>query len=142
MEYFVEQVIRAAPADVAKIMFDPDCEDQWCGNLVKAEKLTEGPIGVGTRVRHGAEILGLTVPFVTEVTAFEPDRRMDMKFVEGPVSGELVYQVALTAGGTVAMVHVRDHAPVPVPRSTWVRERRVRDDLVRLAGLVLHPKDK
>ncbi|MDB5447691.1 MAG: hypothetical protein JWQ97_3008, partial [Phenylobacterium sp.] len=72
MEFHVEQVIHSSPTEVARIMFDPDLEEKWVNKAGKAEKLTPGPIAVGSRVRHDAAVLGLRGPFVTEVTELDP----------------------------------------------------------------------
>lgn len=138
MEFHVEQTIHAAPADVAQSMFDPDLEDRWTGG--KAEKLTPEPIGVGSRVRHDGGMLGLRGTFVTEVTEFEPERRLAMEIVDGPVRGVVVYQVSATSGGAIATVHVRNNPKLPIPTLPWAHKHRVQENLHRLAGLVMHPK--
>jgi len=136
VEFHVEQVIHAAPADVARIMFDPDLEERWIDTARSAEKLTPGPIAVGTRVRHEAGVLGQKAPFVTEVTELDPDRRLAMEIVEGAERGVLVFQVAPTAGGTIATVHVRNNPKLPIPIAPWVRKQHVQESLHRLATLV------
>jgi hypothetical protein len=138
MEFNVEQVIHAAPAAVARIMFDPDLEDQWAGKAGKAERLTPGPMAVGSRVRHDAGALGLRAPFVTEVTELDPERRLAMEIVEGPVRGVIIYQVAPTSGGAIAAVHVRNPSKLPIPEVPWVRKHHVQENLHRLANLLTH----
>ncbi|MDB5465981.1 MAG: Polyketide cyclase/dehydrase [Phenylobacterium sp.] len=136
MEFHVEHVIHAAPAEVARIMFDPELEAQWIGKAGNAEKLTDGPISVGSRVRHPAGLLGMRAPFVTEVTELEPDRRLVMEIVEGSESGVVVYQVSPTAGGSVVTVHVRNKPKLPIPQAPWARKHHVEENLHRLATLV------
>ncbi|CAN7442428.1 SRPBCC family protein [Phenylobacterium sp. LjRoot225] len=138
MEFHVEQVIHAAPAEVARIMFDPDLEDKWVNKAGKAERLTPGPMAVGSRVRHDSGTLGLRGPFVTEVTELDPDRRLAMEIVEGPVRGIIVYQVAPTSGGAIATVHVRNPPKLPIPEVPWVRKQHVQENLHRLAHLLTH----
>src|ERR1700742_2612182 len=108
MEFLVEKVIHASTDDVARIMFDPALEDQWGENAGKAEVLTPGPLAVGSRVRHQGSVAGLAQTYVTEVTAFDPGRRLEMNIVEGPARGQLVYTVSPTAGGAIASVYVDD----------------------------------
>ena len=133
MEFHVEQVIHAAPADVARTMFDPDQEERWAG---KAEKLTPGPVAVGSRIRHDPAALGLRAAFVTEVTELEPDRRLAMEIVEGPERGLVVYQVVPTAGGSIATVHVRNNPKLPIPLAPWARKQHIQENLHRLAKLI------
>jgi uncharacterized protein YndB with AHSA1/START domain len=136
VEFHAEYVIHAAPADVARIMFDPELEAQWVGKTGNAEKLTDGPISVGSRVRHQAGLLGMRAPFVTEVTELEPDRRLVMEIVEGPERGIVVYQVVPTAGGSVVTVHARNNPKLPLPQAPWARKHHVEENLHRLASLV------
>ena len=136
MEFHVEQVIHAAPDEVARIMFDPDLEDRWVDKGGKAEKLTPGPLGVGSRVRHDPGLLGLRTAFVTEITDIDPERRLAMEIVEGPVRGLLVYQIAPTSGGTIATVHVRNNPKLPIPVAPWAHKRHVQESLHRLATVV------
>lgn len=138
MEFQVEQVIHSAPAEVARIMFDPDLEEKWIDKAGRAERLTPGPIGVGSRVRHEAGVLGLRDSFVTEVTEMDPERRMVMEIVEGPERGMLVYEVVPTAGGAIAAVHVRNHPKLPIPLVPWARKHHVEENLRRLANFVAH----
>ena len=56
MDFSVEHTIHAAPEDVARIMLDPDREGEWMSKGAKAERLTPGPLEVGSRVRHEAGI--------------------------------------------------------------------------------------
>lgn len=138
MEFHVEQVIHAAPAEVARVMFDPELEDKWV-KAGKAEKLTPGPMAVGSRVRHDTGVLGVRSPFVTEVTELDPERRLAMEIVEGPVRGFIVYQVAATSGGAIATVHVRNPPKLPIPDVPWARKQHVQENLHRLANLLTHP---
>lgn len=136
MDFFVEQTIHAAPEDVAKIMFDPAREAEWVDKATKAELLTTGPLRVGSRVRHEAGVHGWKISFITEVKAFEPDRKLVMDVVYGSDHGEITYQVAATAGGAIASIHVRDEAMARIPHSVWARKDQAKDNLHRLAQAV------
>jgi hypothetical protein len=140
VEFNVEQVIHRAPADVARVMFDPELEDRWTETATKAEKLTPGPIGVGSRVRHESGVLGLKGPFVTEVTDFDPNGRLAMEIVDGPMRGLIIYQVAATSGGSIATIHVKNNPKLPIPSLPWAHKHHVQEDLHRLATLLTHPK--
>jgi hypothetical protein len=63
-----------------------------------------------------------------------------MDLIEGPARGMLVYEVAPTAGGAIAIIHVRNHANAAVPRSAWARKRQISENLGRLATLVARSK--
>lgn len=54
----------------------------WMPNLVSVEKLTPGAFGVGTRWRETRKVFGKAASEEFEVTALEPNRRLDL-FVDG-----------------------------------------------------------
>ena len=136
MEFQVEQVIHAAPAEVARIMFDPALEMEWITNATKVEVLTPGPVGVGARIRREGGFMGRTYAWVWEVTAFEPERLMEMSFVEGPTEGAIIFEVSPTAGGSIAMIHLRSKPNLPRPITNWFAKHDLAADLARLARLV------
>lgn len=72
---------------------------EWNYAIERTEKVSEGPVGVGTRYRQVRRIPrpgeeGL------EVTVFEPDRRLAVSGALGPFAAELDYRVEATDGGT------------------------------------------
>jgi uncharacterized protein YndB with AHSA1/START domain len=136
MDFFVEQTIHASPEDVARIMFDPDREDEWVVKGARAERLTLGPFAVGSRVRHEAGIHGWKVAFTTEVKALEPGRRLEMEVIEGPDHGQIIYQVAPTSGGAIATIHVHDEGLARIPHSVWARKDQAKENLRNLARAV------
>ena len=73
---------------------------------------------------------------MTEVTGFEPDRRLAMAFVEGPMKGGVIYEIAPDGAGS--RVSIRNHgaASFSVPGMAWMLKRSVAKDLDRLAALV------
>jgi uncharacterized protein YndB with AHSA1/START domain len=138
MDVLVERTIHAAPEDVAKIMFDPDNDPQWINGAHSVERLTPGPLAVGSRVRREGGFLGHRFSWVTEVVSLEPARQLDMQIVEGPMHGEVSFEVRATAGGSIAAVHNRGGTAVPVPGMAWMIKRALAEDLRRLAQLVAH----
>jgi hypothetical protein len=136
MDFQVEQVIHASPADVAAIMFDPALEKEWITNATKIEVQTSGPIGVGARISREGGFMGRTYTWVWEVTAFDPGRLMEMTFVEGPTQGAVTFEVSPTAGGSIAMIHVQSKQNLPQPITNWFAKHDVVADLARLARLV------
>lgn len=117
MHIFVEHTIYASPEDVAAIMFDPDREGEWVAKGGKVERLTPGPLAVGSRVRHDVGVLGWQLSVVTEVAAYDPGRTLEMKIVDAPDHGAIIYQVAPTSGGAIASIHVEDASMARMPHS-------------------------
>ena len=75
--------IRRSPEDVFAFVTDPSALARW--QWVKSvEQLTPGPVGPGTRFREVHELLGRRRTQITEVGAFEPGRRFEVRVVEGP----------------------------------------------------------
>ena len=72
----------------------------WQTTLVESEQLTEGPFGVGTRVREVRQFLGLRVELAWEVTEYEPTRTSAIRGVSGPVPLHGRYAFEPVGGGT------------------------------------------
>jgi uncharacterized protein YndB with AHSA1/START domain len=75
--------IARPPEDVFAYMTDPSNLDTW-QDVEEATQLTRGPVGPGTRFREVHKVLGRRRTELTEVVAFEPGRRFDIRVVEGP----------------------------------------------------------
>lgn len=96
------------PVDVARpvqevFAYVTDLErlSQWQPNLVSVTKETEGPMGRGTRlreVRRGP--FGRNVEAIVEVSAYEPNRRFDLRIVSGPLPIDGSHEFGETDGGT------------------------------------------
>lgn len=136
MDVLVEIAVAAAPSAVARIMFDPDNDPLWIGGARSVERLTPGPIGIGSQVRRQGGFLGRKFSWLTEVTSLEPDRRLDMIFVEGPMTGGVSYLIEPAPDG--ARVAIRNHgrSKIPLPGMGWLVRRSVATDLKRLKTLV------
>jgi ligand-binding SRPBCC domain-containing protein len=78
-----------------------DTMPEWRGDVSEVEQLTDGPIGVGTRIRAGGKVLGRPIGLVVEVTELEPGARFAYKPVSGPLRTHNVYTFEPDAGGTL-----------------------------------------
>jgi uncharacterized membrane protein len=78
-------VIDRSVDEVWGFVHDVANDRLWQTTLVESEQLTDGPMGVGTRVREVRQFLGLKVELAWEVTEFEPKRRSAIKGISGPV---------------------------------------------------------
>src|SRR5919106_2304753 len=72
LSYAQSAFIRQSPAEVARFCSDLRNELLWNPDAISVEKLTEGPIGVGTRYRAQWRN---TKPTIVEVVGFEPGQR-------------------------------------------------------------------
>jgi uncharacterized protein YndB with AHSA1/START domain len=76
----VESVeIDRPPADVWAVVADPATHTQWRPALREFRSMSEGPVGVGTRIREVLEWRGREIVIDDVVTAFEPSRRLGIR---------------------------------------------------------------
>jgi uncharacterized membrane protein len=72
--------------EVFAYLTDPERLAEWQTNIVSVTKETAGSVGPGTRfreVRRGP--FGRRVESVVEVSAYEENRRFDLRIVSGPL---------------------------------------------------------
>jgi uncharacterized protein YndB with AHSA1/START domain len=100
IDFTVDTQIRRPPADVFAYATDPAKLATWQTNTVAAERLDDGPLRVGSRLRevHRAPG-GRELPSVVEVSALEPDSVFGLRVVEGtPIHLDTTFEPA--DGGT------------------------------------------
>lgn len=131
-----EKVMTAAPSAVARIMFDPDHDPQWIGGAKAVEKLSPDPHQPGARVRRAGGFLGKRFFWVTELVEFVPDRVMRMRFVEGPMRGEVVYRIDPDGDGSRVRIRNSGSSSFALPGIGFMLRRSVTADLNRLARIV------
>ena len=68
------------------------------------EKLTDGPFGVGTRMRGVAKVLGRKIPWTAECTVFETPNKMRIESTDAPLAFAFDYLYDAAEGGTRATV--------------------------------------
>jgi uncharacterized protein YndB with AHSA1/START domain len=80
--------IGRPPEDVFAYVTDPSHLHEWQGGVVRAERIGEGPVVVGTRAvvtrRIGRRELNMTV----EIAELDPPRSFAVRSLDGPVRGE------------------------------------------------------
>ena len=112
-----ELVINRPVDEVFDFVADERNEPRYNPRIARAEKLSPGPIGRGTRFRAEAVILGRTVGMTIEYTAYERPRRL----------GSSIHMAAADILGTLGFDPVPDGT-----RMSWSWEMRLRG-LYRLA---------
>lgn len=80
--------------------------------------LTEGPIGVGTRIERRHTRLGAPIEGTMEVVEFQPERAMGVVIRDSTPTGELEVHSRMTAepegeGGTTLTIHLDLPATAP-----------------------------
>jgi len=134
MEATATSIIPASPAAIAAVMFDPRRDPEWIGGAKSVEPPAGSPTAIVARVtRHGG-FMGRKFSWVTEVTEFEPDRLLAMRFLAGPMKGgSVTYRIEDDGGAS--RVSIGNTGPGPQLVS-WFVKRSVEKDLDRLAALV------
>lgn len=75
-------------------------EPLWKANVMEKKKITDGPIGVGTRWREKVRVVGPPAVNTFEVTEYEPSRKLSYKNASGPFSVLVHYTLDPLAQGT------------------------------------------
>jgi hypothetical protein len=106
----VEERIARPPEEVAGFAMDPANDLRWIKALSGVRKLTDGPVGPGTRVERVASFLGRRIEYVNEITALEPGRRLEMRSVKAPFPMQVVYEFEPDVDGTLARIRASGDA--------------------------------
>jgi uncharacterized protein YndB with AHSA1/START domain len=78
-------IIRRPVEEVFRFVTNSENAPQWKSRLVRVERLTSGTVGVGTREKHVGRFLGRTWETVVEIFDYEPDRRVAVRAIGGPI---------------------------------------------------------
>jgi carbon monoxide dehydrogenase subunit G len=93
-------VIDRPTEEVWEFVHDTTNNVLWQTTLAESEKLTEGPMDVGTRVREVRHFLGLRIETTWEMTEYEPNRTSAIRGVSGPIPLSGRYRVEAVGDGT------------------------------------------
>jgi Polyketide cyclase / dehydrase and lipid transport len=95
-----EILINRPVDEVFDFVADERNEPRYNPRMVTAEKLSAGPVGLGSWFRAETTTLGRRVPMTIELTGFEPTRRIDSvtRLPGMDIRGRLVFESA--PGGT------------------------------------------
>ena len=108
MDFEFTAVIQRAPADVFALFRDVDQYDDHEGSPVPVlDKITDGPVCVGTRYREVVIMIPfikalhfVTMTILSEITDYEPERRLALWWRSGVMEGRLAYTFEPVDGGT------------------------------------------
>jgi carbon monoxide dehydrogenase subunit G len=113
-----EIVIHRPVEEVFDFVADERNEPHYNPRMLRAEKITDGPVGPGTRFLAELETMGHTMPMTVEFTNYERPRRVT----------SCTRSSMMTTGGTLTFVPIADGT---LMRWSWdVRPRGI----LRLMG--------
>jgi uncharacterized protein YndB with AHSA1/START domain len=98
--------IARPPHEVFSAVTDLDHLSDWQPAVVEVEKLQDGPLRTGSRLKEVREVRGKRLEQIVEVSAHDPGREFGMRIVEGPlpVHGDLTF-TPTDDGGTRLHMH-------------------------------------
>jgi uncharacterized membrane protein len=92
-------IIRRPIEEVFAYVGDLRHSPEWQAGLLEVRKVTEGPLGVGTRFTVVRKLLGRKLELSSEFVAYEPNTMVTFRF-SGSVPGEGSYLFESTQEGT------------------------------------------
>jgi hypothetical protein len=102
VEFEVEALIDRPPEDVFAFFRNMHKQPRRKGSVVPVyDKITPGPVGVGTRIREVVRLLPfLKGEIISEIIGYDPPHRLDYRFVAfEKMDGELTYRFEPTGEG-------------------------------------------
>ena len=81
-------VINRPVGEVFAYVEDVGNWPQWNSSMLEGEQTSTGPAGVGATSQGVSQLLGRRMEWTSEVTEYEPNRRMGLKITSGPMSIE------------------------------------------------------
>jgi len=108
MARYTTSVRTPMPAeDAFAYLADFSTTSEWDPGITEAERLDDGPLGICSRFRVVARSLGRDVPFVYEVTAYEPPQRIELRGESSTVVSLDEITVERAAGGALVTYDAR-----------------------------------
>ena len=120
--------INREPAAVFAYLTQFENVPWWNYAIAKTQKITDGPVRVGSRYRQQR-----TIPTRSEesfeVIDYEPDRKLTIRGQLGPFSGEISYVLERADDTTVLMNAADLHARGPLRLMEFLVTRRVKSSV-------------
>ena len=133
--YSVE--IPRPPAEVFPWLLDEDKVPVWTGSLESYERLDDGALGRGSRVRQVLDVSGRRIDVELEVTSYDPPNEAETRFSTNGIEVVNAYELSASGAGTTLTQSVdakpsgltaRMLVPIVQPRL----EEKLTQDLERL----------
>ena len=92
--------IKRPVADVFEFATQPESEPLWNAAMEESEITSEGPLGVGSKVRSVSRVMGRSVESTWVVTEYDVNRKKAVKSTSGPIPFEAASVFESVEGGT------------------------------------------
>lgn len=93
--------IDRPPQEVFEFASDPTNDPKWRDSAVSAEWISEGPPGVGSKLRSVDKLIGREIESTAEITAWDPPNKYGQKAEGGPIPFEMTISLEPQDGGTL-----------------------------------------
>jgi carbon monoxide dehydrogenase subunit G len=129
--------IPRPPAEVFPWLLEEDKVPRWTGNLERYERLDDGPLEQGSKVRQVLDVSGRTIDVTLEVTGYQPPSGAQTRFSTNGIDVVRSYALEAAGAGTrltqsieakPSGLSARMLVPVIQPRL----EKKLTEDLERL----------
>ena len=129
--------IPRPPAEVFPWLLEEDKVPRWTGHLERYERLDDGPLGQGSKVRQVLDVSGRTIDVTLEVTGYQPPSGAQTRFSTNGIDVVSSYALEAAGAGTrltqsieakPSGLSARVLVPVIQPRL----EKKLTEDLERL----------
>jgi Polyketide cyclase / dehydrase and lipid transport len=115
--------IARAPDEVYAYLVDLEHTPEWNWAITSTQKVTPGPVGIGTRFRQTRSVPKPAVEFI-EISALDPGQSIEIAGVLGPFQARLTYELWPSPVGTRLVNRVELSPPVPLgPVGGLLRKR-------------------
>jgi hypothetical protein len=105
--------IARAPQEVYAYLADLEHTPEWNWAITSTEKVTPGPIRIGTRYRQTRTVPRPAVEFI-EISHLEPGRSVEVAGTLGPFQARLSYELEPSPVGTRLVNRVELSPAVPL----------------------------
>ena len=131
--------IPRPPAEVFPWLLEEDKVPRWTGHLERYERLDDGPLGQGSKVRQVLDVSGRTIDVTLEITGYQPPSGAQTRFSTNGIDVVSSYALEAAGAGTrltqsieakPSGLSARMLVPVIQPRL----EKKLTEDLERLRG--------
>jgi uncharacterized protein YndB with AHSA1/START domain len=113
---------------------------KWNGQASQGEQTSQGPVGVGTTYRGAYDVMGRKMDWTSEVTEYEPNRKIAQKIDMGPTVMAMSWLVEPVEGGTKFTIRSEGEmgglAKLAGPLMDRTMKKQMEGNLARLKALL------
>jgi uncharacterized protein YndB with AHSA1/START domain len=113
---------------------------KWDRQAGGSEQTSEGPVGLGTTYRGSYEVLGKTMDWTSEITEYEPNRKVVQKIDMGPTVMTMGWLLDPVETGTRFTISSKGYlgglAKLAGPVLDRTMKKQMEDNLARLKAVL------